>query len=606
VVWRECRQQANFPVLLRPMQMLDFSTEAAEQINYEKLCTPLGGAVVLEVSTAMDRTKLPPVSGRLPKWNRMPYRSMGSQFVGRVEALWEIYDALHRDSTVIVQGVGVLAGTGGLGKTQAAIEYVHRFGSGYPGGVYWVDADRGLSTLITQVSEAGEIEIDGTADEKRQVEQIWRELNRRAASLLVLDNFPEDVALRPYLPTAGPVHALVTTRQRDLGTFRHVRLNMLTGEAGIALLNSGERQVTRDEAAGLVERLGGLPLALELTRAFLDYRRDASVRQVLAEMEESGDVAVLGQFAAKYKGELPNGHEADVVKTFQMSWALAPKGAQDVLRVMAELAPVGVPVGVIREVLGVAEAEGLGDEVRERVSELVRLSLVELDVNGNPVMHRLVHGFVGYRSKVDGVSFFEKAAQVVLRRMDKTFENPGADEFRELELLVGHAEEVLRRGRLGVQEDVDLLGRVGSHHQDMGRLSLARRFSKAALEKAEKGFAAGHQEIAVRQSNLALVLRDLGELEEARDLLRKALAASEKTFSAGHPMIAMDQSNLATVLLDLGELEEARVFMMKALAADEKSFPAGHSTIALRRSNLEAALQEMERKAKAAKGGGER
>jgi tetratricopeptide (TPR) repeat protein len=101
-------------------------------------------------------------------------------------------------------------------------------------------------------------------------------------------------------------------------------------------------------------------------------------------------------------------------------------------------------------------------------------------------------------------------------------------------------------------------------------------------------------------------LHDLKELEEARDLLRKALGTAENSFPAGHPAIARSQSNLAVVLKDLGELEGARDLMRKALAADEKSFPEGHPTIALRRSNLEAVLRQMERKATAAKSGGER
>jgi hypothetical protein len=62
----------------------------------------------------------------------------------------------------------------------------------------------------------------------------------------------------------------------------------------------------------------------------------------------------------------------------------------------------------------------------------------------------------------------------------------------------------------------------------------------------------------------------LGQLEEARDLLKKALASDEKTFKPGHPSIAIRQSNLALVLRDLGQLGEARDLESKAAAATRR------------------------------------
>ena len=92
---------------------------------------------------ASDRSQLPPVRP-LPEPSWMPYQTLGDKFVGRVDAIWALHDSLFHDGTTVLQGTGVVAGTGGLGKTQLAIEYAHRFGSVYAGGVYWVDADRGL------------------------------------------------------------------------------------------------------------------------------------------------------------------------------------------------------------------------------------------------------------------------------------------------------------------------------------------------------------------------------------------------------------------------------------------------------------------------------
>lgn len=56
-----------------------------------------------------------------------------------------------------------------------------------------------------------------------------------------------------------------------------------------------------------------------------------------------------------------------------------------------------------------------------------------------------------------------------------------------------------------------------------GRLRLAERLGRRAVEISERHFEPGHPRIATSQSNLGEVLRNLGELKEARDLLRMAL-----------------------------------------------------------------------------------
>ena len=194
----------------------------------------------------------------------------------------------------------------------------HRFGSGYAGGVYWVDADRGLGTLVTQVSSAAGIEINGKVEDEEQVAQLWRELNGRGLPcLLILDNFPEKGALTPYLPTTGRVHSIVTTRRQDLG-YTTVRLDTLSLEDSVRLLQSGERKLG-DDAARLAERLGGLPLALELAKGFLNFRKDLSATALLEEMDAVGEIPALAAFTEEYRDHLPSGHERDVVRTFQAS-----------------------------------------------------------------------------------------------------------------------------------------------------------------------------------------------------------------------------------------------------------------------------------------------
>ncbi len=585
-----CSHLPTFPRFLRQAQTIDVTTPANFETNYEQICRGLGGVPQTHLDQP-DRTTLPPVLP-LPARHRMPYRSLGDKFIGRVEPLWQIRDAFQSNKTALIQGTGVLVGTGGLGKTQLAIEYVHRFGAGYPGGVYWVDADQGLTTLITQISTAAKIDIDTRAPEPHQLADVWQQLNAQAqACLIVLDNFPETGPLQPYLPVVSRAHTLITTRRTDL---QHPSIPLLkfTPAESLALLNAGQRQFGT-EAQPLLERLGGLPLAIELAKGFLNYRPDLTIDQVLTELNQTGEIELLKRFAADYRDQLPSGHELDVAKTFELSWNIALPQDKAIVRVIGELAPVAVPRSLLREILNLPNPKGLDDPLAISLAELQRLSLVELDDAQNPLAHRLIQAFARHRNSIDNTSPLESCATTLRDQFLQHFKSPDAPTMHALEALLPHAEHLFTTASLAPDLAISLASGIAAHHQAFGRYQASKLFSHAALNLAQQSYAPGHPTIAIRQSNLALVLQELGELGEARDLLRSALASDEHSYAAGHPSIARSQSNLATVLQDLGELGEARDLLRSALASAEQSYAPGHPSIAIGQSNLATVLQEL-------------
>ena len=580
----------SVPRFLKPIQLIDVSTATLFEENYPRICQGLGGTVRPDPEPPTDRGTLPPVTP-LPPLYRMPYRSLGDKFIGRVEPLWQVYDQLSQGKTSIVEGVGVVCGAGGLGKTQLAVEYVHRFNRHYPGGVFWVEADQGIARLIDVLSRSAKIEVDGKRPAAEQLEEIWTELNRRAAILVVLDNFPEREPLEPWLPPSGSIHVVVTTRRRDLTRHPQVSLPLLTVKEGLALLNSGNRRFGH-EAAALVEDVGGLPLALELLRSSLDRRTDVSVAGLRHTMAEAGEVALLGEFASEYHDELPTHHERDVAATFQVSWQLACEDGKQVLRVMSQLAPAPVPLRLLRAVLGWQESPGARDRMAKAIADLWDLSLVDRSKTGDPAAHRLILGFVRHLPESDSLRLQTVAA--VEKEMDRAFDDHDTASFRELEAVLPHAERLVACRDLASESAITITTALGRHHRTWGRYLLAESFFRDALSRSERTYAPGHPNIATSQSNLATVLGDLGELEEARDLLRKALASDEASYAAGHPSIAIRQSNLALVLKELGELKEARDLLRKALASVEASYEPGHPYIAISQSNLAAVLKDLE------------
>src|SRR4051812_10651634 len=155
-------------------------------------------------------------------------------------------------------------------------------------------------------------------------------------------------------------------------------------------------------------------------------------------MGMAGEIAVLTEFASQYGDELPNRHELDIAKTFQLSWDPAPELGQQILRAMAELAPVPRPL--LRDILNLPPQVGLRDPFGQSISELSRLSPMELDMEQNPVAHRLILAFVWHRNTTDNASPFDQCREVIQGQMLQAVETTDIATFRALEAIVPHAE----------------------------------------------------------------------------------------------------------------------------------------------------------------------
>ncbi len=92
----------------------------------------------------------------------------------------------------------------------------------------------------------------------------------------------------------------------------------------------------------------------------------------------------------------------------------------------------------------------------------------------------------------------------------------------------------------------------------MGQPAEARPLAERALAIDEAAYGPDHPTVAIRLSNLALILQDLGQLAEARPLAERALAITEAAYGPDHPDVAIRLNNLATIWRDLGEPGEAQ------------------------------------------------
>ncbi|HYX16433.1 MAG TPA: NB-ARC domain-containing protein, partial [Nostoc sp.] len=121
------------------------------------------------------------------------------KFVGRDDELQTLHQMLQQNNQV---AIAAIAGMGGLGKTELALQYAKAHRETYKGGICWLLAK--AEDVGIQIVQFARTHLDLNPPEDldvlTQVQycfRLWREGN----VLLVLDDVGEYQQVKPYLPS---------------------------------------------------------------------------------------------------------------------------------------------------------------------------------------------------------------------------------------------------------------------------------------------------------------------------------------------------------------------------------------------------------------------
>src|SRR5262249_8996351 len=141
-------------------------------------------------------------------------------FVGRQSKLRELAVVLKGSKAGSLVSTAAITGLGGVGKTQLAIEFVHRYGQFFSGGVFWISfADAtAISSKVASLGGADALNLRPDFDkltleiQVRLVKAAWQSPLPR---LLVFDQCEEEGLLRQWRPTTGGCRILLTSRRAE-------------------------------------------------------------------------------------------------------------------------------------------------------------------------------------------------------------------------------------------------------------------------------------------------------------------------------------------------------------------------------------------------------
>lgn len=344
---------SNRPLLpaaavLNPPELRSVGAEEAERRLLHRIgLAPLRQPSRPAAGTAFRFPNLPPPVQEIPRRN--------SRFTGRDELL----NQLQRRLMDAEPGAAVctLVGMSGIGKTQIAVEYAHRFGPEYD-VVWWVSSDQrntqreGLGELAVRLGLTSDSE---TGKRIRVLQESLRRGEPYQRWLIVFDGWEDTDEAASYLPRGGPGHVLITSRNHAWrASTDAVEIPGFLRSESTSYLMRGAPHISPAEADQVAAEFQDVPLQLAHAAALLGQEH-MDVSEYLRMVRQSGFAALEGR-------TLPD----DYPRSSNTSWSILlnklrqnePR-TMELLALCTAFAPRRIPIGLVHVLPPAELPEGL-------------------------------------------------------------------------------------------------------------------------------------------------------------------------------------------------------------------------------------------------------
>ncbi|KAL7276091.1 hypothetical protein RUND412_000939 [Rhizina undulata] len=588
--------------------------------------TPVAGPLISNTPTGVLNTSFKEYNVRA----KLPFRR-NPKFSGREDALDRLCQILELNNQADTSRIGedgptnfkrktaILHGLGGMGKSQIALEYAHRF-SRFCTAIFWIDADDisrttdsarnileqlvahyktkwrsspDLQEIVNILGVAGTIDSSGRLDNSAtdaamKTVHNWLSVTDNRGWLLLVDNYDKekDDQLDDLLPACDWGSVIITTRLPNLTRFGEcVEVVGIGAEAGLNLLlkSSGKPQPGLDEselgkAQEIVEVLGQLPLALDQAGAYISYLRISF--SVYRERIRKG---LKDLFNKKLPGRDLSSAKASILTTWELSFQELSEDARHLLHLCSFLSNEDIPEELFRR--GQSAVPWMEDENRlnDAIGNLFAFSLIQRkDSSDSLWMHPLVHSWTYERaSSTLQRQYAEDAMTLVASAINNDQYTRTFDDWIFERRILSHlnvCQEHVSTYITGSDsiKVAEAASAIASAYRHLAYYTQAEELYQVALAGFEKELRKDHTATLDTVQNLAIVFDNRGQYDKALECYQKVLAEKEKGLGKDHISTLDVVHNMAIVFHNQGRYDEALQWCQRALAGCEKALGKDH------------------------------
>ena len=517
----------------------------------------------------------------------VPY-ARNAHFTGREEELADLQRALSSDQ--VARHVQVISGLGGVGKTQLALEYVHRNRDAYK-LIWWINADEPATLALGYARLAPHLGMqipEGMSlDDIRHA--IRRRLDARGDWLLVFDNVAGADDIRNYIPLERTGHVIITSRNPNWESVaRTLALRPMKRVDSVQFLLHRSGMTKPDTAVGmLAQALGDLPLAMEQAAACIERTR----------MDFAGYLKRFETHWAELLGEVRA--SAEYPDSVEMTWQInfrqlqeeAPEAA-DLLNLVSFLGPDAIPRSLLQAgapVLPETMALVVVDDLRlsAAIEALRTYSLVEDDGKVMSI-HRLVGTLVRDRLSEGEREIWAEAAIKMVAQAFK-FDTLDLSSWDRCAELLPHALAAAwhaEANRIAPRATITVLDDAGRYLHKRAQFQEAKGLLERAMALASVFYGESHPQVSSIANNLGRVQIELGNLEDAKQCFEQSMKIDQQVYGQEDPRLAAVFNNYGVVLQQSGDSEGARQQFEWALMMYRTHYGPDHPKVAAIINNL--------------------